>query len=62
MSSKALLQRFDAWRSAQQTLALATVVETAGSTYSKAGHRILISRIGRLPGTGQRRLPRRRPG
>lgn len=50
MSSKALLQRFAAWRSMRQTLALATVVETAGSTYSKAGHRILISESGDYQG------------
>ena len=50
MSSKALLQRFAAWRSTQQTLALATVIETAGSTYSKAGHRILISESGDYQG------------
>ncbi len=50
MSSKALLQRFAAWRNAQQTLALATVIETAGSTYSKAGHRILINESGDYQG------------
>jgi xanthine/CO dehydrogenase XdhC/CoxF family maturation factor len=50
MSSKALLQRFAAWRSTRQTLALATVIETAGSTYSKAGHRILISESGDYQG------------
>ncbi|MCL4791638.1 MAG: XdhC family protein [Gammaproteobacteria bacterium] len=50
MSSKALLQRFATWRSTQQTLALATVIETAGSTYSKAGHRILISESGDYQG------------
>ncbi len=50
MSSKALLQRFAAWRGAQQTLALATVIETAGSTYSKAGHRILINESGDYQG------------
>ena len=50
MSSKALLQRFAGWRSTQQTLALATVIETAGSTYSKAGHRILICESGDYQG------------
>lgn len=50
MSSKALLQRFAAWRNTQQTLALATVIETAGSTYSKAGHRILINESGDYQG------------
>lgn len=50
MSSKALLQRFATWRNAQQTMALATVIETAGSTYSKAGHRILICESGDYQG------------
>lgn len=50
MSSKALLQRFAAWRAARQTMALATVIETAGSTYSKAGHRILICESGDYQG------------
>jgi xanthine/CO dehydrogenase XdhC/CoxF family maturation factor len=50
MSSKALLQRFATWRTAQQTMALATVIETAGSTYSKAGHRILINESGDYQG------------
>lgn len=42
MSDKALLQRFDAWRSEGRVLVLATVVGTAGSTYTKAGQRMLI--------------------
>lgn len=40
---RALLDHFDAWRAEGRTLALATVVETKGSTYSKPGHRILIA-------------------
>jgi xanthine/CO dehydrogenase XdhC/CoxF family maturation factor len=37
------MERFDAWRAEGRTLVLATVIETSGSTYSKAGHRILIA-------------------
>ncbi len=43
MSDKALLERFDAWRREGRTLVLATVVSTAGSTYTKPGHRMLIA-------------------
>ena len=50
MSDKALLQRFDAWRGEGRTLVLATVVGTAGSTYTKAGHRILIADSGDYQG------------
>jgi xanthine/CO dehydrogenase XdhC/CoxF family maturation factor len=50
MSTKALLQRFDVWRDEGRTLVLATVVATAGSTYTKAGHRILIADSGDYQG------------
>jgi xanthine dehydrogenase accessory factor len=40
---RTLFERFDAWRAEGRTLVLATVIETSGSTYSKAGHRILIA-------------------
>jgi len=50
MSTKALLQRFDDWRTEGRTLVLATVVATAGSTYTKAGHRILIADTGDYQG------------
>jgi xanthine/CO dehydrogenase XdhC/CoxF family maturation factor len=40
---RTLFERFDAWRTEGRTLVLATVIETSGSTYSKAGHRILIA-------------------
>lgn len=50
MSTKALLQHFDAWRGEGRTLALATVIATAGSTYTKAGHRILIADSGDYQG------------
>ncbi|MEO8223921.1 MAG: XdhC family protein [Gammaproteobacteria bacterium] len=50
MTDKALLQRFDAWQAEGRTLALATVVGTEGSTYTKAGHRILIADSGDYEG------------
>ncbi len=50
MSTKALLRQFDAWRAEGRTLVLATVVDTAGSTYTKAGHRILIADSGNCQG------------
>jgi|CXWL01.1.fsa_nt_gi xanthine/CO dehydrogenase XdhC/CoxF family maturation factor len=50
MSDKALLQRFDEWHREGRTLALATVVSTAGSTYTKPGHRILITDSGDYQG------------
>lgn len=43
MGLRTLFERFDAWRAGGQTFVLATVIETSGSTYSKAGHRILIA-------------------
>jgi xanthine dehydrogenase accessory factor len=46
MGARQLLQSFDAWRAAGEPLVLATVFETAGSTYSKAGHRILLAANG----------------
>ncbi len=50
MSDKALLKYFDAWQSERRTLVLATVVGTAGSTYTKPGHRILITDTGDCAG------------
>lgn len=50
MSTKALLRRFDTWRDEGRTLVLATVVATAGSTYTKPGHRILIADTGDYQG------------
>ena len=43
MSARSILQSFEAWRAAGTPLVLATVYETQGSTYSKAGHRILLA-------------------
>lgn len=45
-----IIQAFDAWRAAGEPMVLATVVETCGSTYSKAGHRILIAGNGDYQG------------
>lgn len=50
MSNKALLQRFDTWRSENRMLALATVISTAGSTYTKAGQRLLVAESGDFEG------------
>ena len=46
MGARHLLQSFETWRAAGEPLVLATVYETAGSTYSKAGHRILLAANG----------------
>jgi xanthine dehydrogenase accessory factor len=46
MGARHLLQSFHAWRAAAEPLVLATVYETAGSTYSKAGQRILLAANG----------------
>jgi xanthine dehydrogenase accessory factor len=46
MSARRLIESFARWRASAEPLALATVFETAGSTYSKAGHRILIAANG----------------
>ncbi|MBH97085.1 MAG: xanthine dehydrogenase [Rhodospirillaceae bacterium] len=43
MSTNGLIQAFDSWRHTGEPMVLATVYETKGSTYSKAGHRILIA-------------------
>lgn len=43
MTLRELLSAFEAWRAEQQPLVLASVFETRGSTYSKAGARMLIA-------------------
>ena len=43
MSNRFLVEQFHAWQSQGQPLVLVTVIETAGSTYSKAGRQLLIS-------------------
>ncbi len=50
MSTRQIIDAFDQWRGEQRRLALATVYHTEGSTYSKAGHRILIADNGDYQG------------
>ncbi len=46
MNVRQLLAAFDAWRDRGDDLVLATVYDTEGSTYSKAGAQMLIERSG----------------
>lgn len=50
MSIRTLVETFERWRGEGRDLVLATVAETAGSTYSKPGHRILIAADGTYQG------------
>ena len=50
MALKHLIERFGEWRAAGGALVLGTVYETAGSTYSKAGSRVLIDGEGNYQG------------
>jgi len=50
MNLRELLAAFDAWRAAGEDLVLATVYDTSGSTYSKAGAQMLIDPDGRFRG------------
>lgn len=50
MNSRRIVERFEAWRARSLEMALVTVYETIGSTYSKAGHRILIAANGEHEG------------
>lgn len=50
MTVQALQEAFGSWREQQLPLVLATVYETSGSTYSKAGARMLITGDGRFQG------------
>ncbi|MGB5346738.1 MAG: XdhC family protein, partial [Woeseia sp.] len=50
MNIRQLLTAFDQWREQQRPLVLATVYETAGSTYSKAGAQMLIDDEGNFQG------------
>lgn len=43
MSNRFLVEQFDTWREVGDDLILATVIETDGSTYSKAGRHLLIN-------------------
>lgn len=50
MNIHELLRRFNGWREAGRRLVLASVYETAGSTYSKAGTQMLITGDGDFQG------------
>jgi xanthine/CO dehydrogenase XdhC/CoxF family maturation factor len=50
MSVRRIIQTFDRWRALGEPMVLATVYDTLGSTYSKAGHRILIAANGDYQG------------
>ncbi len=50
MTTKKLLKSFNAWAKQGQPLVLASVFETEGSTYSKAGERMLINADGDFQG------------
>ena len=50
MSTRGLIRTFERWRASGEPMVLATVYETIGSTYSKAGHRILIAANGDYQG------------
>lgn len=50
MSVRKLINAFFEWRQSGEAMVLATVYETAGSTYSKAGHRMLIAGNGDYQG------------
>ncbi|RMF97929.1 MAG: XdhC family protein, partial [Gammaproteobacteria bacterium] len=43
MSTRQIIDAFSDWAAAGRRLALATVFATEGSTYTKAGHRIVIA-------------------
>ena len=50
MSVRRIIETFEAWRQRGETLVLATVYDTLGSTYTKPGHRILIAANGDYQG------------
>jgi xanthine/CO dehydrogenase XdhC/CoxF family maturation factor len=50
MTSSGLLNAFSAWSRDEKPLVLASVYETAGSTYSKAGAQMLITGDGKFQG------------
>lgn len=50
MSTKRVIDTFEAWRAGGEPLVLATVIATEGSTYTKAGHRIIIAANGDYQG------------
>jgi len=50
MSLKSTIEAFETWRSSGEPIVMVTVIRTEGSTYSKAGHRILIAGNGDYQG------------
>jgi xanthine/CO dehydrogenase XdhC/CoxF family maturation factor len=50
MSARRILEAFERWSAASVPLVMVTVVETQGSTYTKAGHRILLTGTGDFQG------------
>ncbi len=50
MSTRRVLEAFERWRADRVPLVLVTVIETEGSTYTKAGHRILMTGGGEFQG------------
>jgi xanthine dehydrogenase accessory factor len=50
MSTKRIIDVFAQWQQDEKDLAMATVFATEGSTYSKAGHRIIITADGNYQG------------
>lgn len=50
MSLLSVIGAFDEWRWAGRSMALVTVIETQGSTYTKAGHRMLVADNGDFHG------------
>lgn len=50
MNSRLIVDKFREWRAMRVPIALVTVFETVGSTYSKAGHRILMAGSGAYQG------------
>lgn len=50
MSSRRIIEAFNEWQAQRLPMVLVTVVDTEGSTYTKAGHRILINGEGRFQG------------
>jgi len=50
LSTRRIIDDFTAWQRAGRRLVLATVWETVGSTYSKAGHRIVLDAGGQHAG------------
>ena len=50
MTIKNIIETFDIWKEKENPVVLATVYETSGSTYSKAGQRIIINSEGDYQG------------